>query len=195
MTDQLKSEATDRFRSTSEQLSDVLLDGICGDIRFALKHGRNRAALILIFSGIDALASLERNEEKNDGRERFANWVNEYMKFSEWPQAGLELYGARCGVLHTYGPVSNLSEQGKVRLIGYTAGVGKDVMQSGDLVMISIEGLARQFFLGIANYLRVLGCDPAKRATAAPRIQMMLQEFDLNIEMASLLEDVPQTSN
>jgi hypothetical protein len=172
---------------------NVLLDGICGDIRFALKHGRNRAALILIFSGIDALASLERNDGKNDGRERFENWVNEYMKFSEWPEAGLELYGARCGILHTYGPISNLFEQRRVRLIGYTTGVGKDVMQSADLVLISIEGLARQFFLGIANYLRVLVSDPTKRAKAAPRIHLMLQEVNLNIEVAPLFEDVPVT--
>ena len=77
MTDQSKSDVTGKGRSTSDQLLNVLLNGICGDIRFALKHGRNRAALILTFSGIDAMASLEKNDGKNDVRERFENWVNE----------------------------------------------------------------------------------------------------------------------
>jgi hypothetical protein len=196
MTDQPKFEATGSVSSTSDQLMNVLLDGICGDIRFALKHGRNRAALILIFAGIDAMASLEKNSGKNnDVGERFANWVNEYMQFSEWPGAGLELYGARCGILHTYGPISNLFEKGKVRLIGYTTGGGRDVMQSAELVLVSVEGLAFQFFSGIARYLEALVSAPTKRAKAAPRIQQMYREFDLNTDLAHSREDVPVTPN
>jgi hypothetical protein len=139
------------------------------------------------------MASLEKNDGKNDVKERFVSWVNEYMQFSEWPKAGLELYGARCGILHTYGPISDLFEKGQVRLIGYTSGVGRDVMQSAELVLVSVEGLAFQFFRGIALYLEVLVSEPTKRAKAAPRIQMMLQEFDLNTEMQPALEGVPAT--
>jgi len=195
MTDQFKFEANDRVSSTSDQLVNVLQDGICGDIRFALKHGRNRAALILIFSGIDAMASLEKNGGKKDVGERFANWVNEYMQFNDWPEAGLELYGARCGILHTYGPISNLSENGQVRLIGYTSGGGSDVMQSAELVLVSVEGLAFQFFRGIARYLEALVSEPTKRAKAAPRIQQMYREFDLNTDLAHSREDGPVTPN
>jgi hypothetical protein len=195
MTDQSEFEATDMVSSTSDQLMNVLLDGICGDIRFALKHGRNRAALILIFSGIDAMASLEKNGEKNDVGERFANWINEYMQFSEWPEAGLELYGARCGILHTYGPISNLFEKGQVRLIGYTTGGGRDVTQSAELVLVSVDGLAFQFFRGIARYLEALVSEPTKRAKAAPRIQQMYREFDLNTDLAPSREDVSGTPN
>ena len=195
MTGQSKFEANDRVSSTSDQLVNVLLDGICGDIRFALKHGRNRAALILIFSGIDAMASLEKNGGKNDVGERFENWINDYMQFSEWPEAGLELYGARCGILHTYGPISNLFEKGQVRLIGYTTGGGRDVMQSEELVLVSVEGLAFQFFRGIARYLETLVSEPTKRAKAAPRIQQMCREFDLNTDLAPSREDVSGTPN
>ena len=195
MTDQPKFEATGSVSSTSDQLMNVLLDGICGDIRFALKHGRNRAALILIFAGIDAMASLEKNDGINDVKVRFANWVNEYMQFSDWPKAGLELYGARCGILHTYGPISDLLEKGQVRPIGYTSGGGKDVMQSAELVLVSVEGLAFQFFRGIARYLEALVSEPNKRAKAAPRIQQMYREFDLNNDLAPSRVDVPETTN
>lgn len=195
MTDQSNAVATDGAGSTSDQLMNVLLDGICGDIRFALKHGRNRAALILIFSGIDAMASLEKSDEANDVKKRFTNWVNKYMKFSEWPEAGLELYAARCGILHTYGPISDLFEKGKVRLIAYTSGGGMTVMQSTELVLVSVEGLAFQFFRGIARYLEALVSEPTKRAKAAPRIQQMYREFDLNTDLAPSREDVPGTQN
>ena len=139
------------------------------------------------------MASLEKDDGKNDVRERFANWVNEYMQFSEWPEAGLELFGARCGILHTYGPTSDLYQKGRVRLIGYTLGVGRDAMQSADLVLLSVEGLAFQFFRGIASYLEVLVSEPTKRAKAAPRMQLMFQEFDLNIDMMPSHNDVPLT--
>jgi hypothetical protein len=195
MTDQFSFEATGSVSSTSDRLVNVLLDGICGDIRFALKHGRNRTALILTFSGIDAMASLEKSNGKYDVKERFANWVNEYMQFNDWPEAGLELYGARCGILHTYGPISNLFEKGQVRLIGYTTGGGRDVMQSDELVLVSVEGLAFQFFRGIARYLETLVSEPTKRAKAAPRIQQMYQEFDLNTDPAPSREDVSGTPN
>ena len=161
---------------------NVLFDGICGDIRFALKHGRNRAALILIYSGIDAMSSLEKNSELRNVKDRFVNWINEYMHFQDWPEAGMELYGARCGILHTYGPFSDLSDAGRVRPIGYTTGTGVAVMQSEVLVLINIEELAFKFFHGIAKYIGVLLVEPTKRANAATRLEKMFQEFGLNTE-------------
>lgn len=195
MTDQSKFEATDKFSSTSDQLMNVLHDGIFSDISFNLKHGRNRAALILIFSGIDAMASLEKNDTRIDGKERFVNWVSEYMHFTDWPEAGLELYGSRCGLLHTYGPVSTLSEKGNVRLISYTSSVGQNVMQSTDLVLLSVERLTFEFFGGLAKYLEALASDSSKREKAMPRIKLMFREFDLDIEIQPSHEDIPATQS
>jgi len=167
---------------SDDLLKNVLLDGICGDIQFVMNHGRKRAALTLILSGIDAMAALEKSAEPGGVKNRFVAWVNEYMEFDEWPEAGLEIYGARCGMLHTYGPISDLSEAGRVRPIVYTSGGGKVVLQSAELVIVCIERLALRFFRGIAKYLDVLITDNEKRALATPRLLQMFHELDLNSE-------------
>jgi len=76
-------------------------------------------ALMLIYSGIDILASLERR--KGEGtKASFTRWVDEYLlKAVSLPCTSLELYAARCGILHTLTPESDLSRKGKAREVGY----------------------------------------------------------------------------
>lgn len=164
-------------------------DGICADVQFVLKHGRTRAALILIFSGIDAMASLDRPESAAfTSRDDFVRWVDSYLEFENGKIAGLEIYSARCAMLHTYGSTSSLSEQGKARQVGYTAGGGSDIMESPDvtnLVLISVEGLAFAFFRAIGKYIESLIADPNKRKLAAERLLLMVHEFDLDQNVAA----------
>lgn len=168
---------------TGDHLKNVLLDGICGDIRFALKHGRNRAALILIYAGIDAMASLERPDDSSIVREYFVKWVDTYMDFESGSVPAIDLYGARCGMVHTYGAISKLSKAGKARSIGYTVGGGPDVIDSPKvegLILVSVEGLAFALFRGIARYLDVLIADNERRAVATTRLLQMFREVELN---------------
>ncbi len=112
-------------------------------------------------------------------------WVETYMDFDSGTVPGIELYGARCGMLHTYGPISDLSRKGKARLIGYSVGGGPDVIESSvveGLILVSVEGLAFAFFRGIAKYLDVLIADDEKRATVTPRLLQMFHELELNSE-------------
>ncbi len=170
----------------SRALINVLQDGICADIQFVLKHGRNRAALVLIYSGIDAIASLEKPKAPGKVQEHFVDWVETYMEFKNGRVTGVELFAARCGMLHAYSPISDLSKKGKARLIGYTVDGGPDVLESPgvkDLVLLSVEGLAFAFFRGIVNYLEILKTDTEKRSAIAPRLLLMFQELDLNTEL------------
>ena len=173
------------FEGNADQaLFNVVRDGICADIQFVLKHGRTRAALILTFSGIDAMASLDRPDGAAfTSRDDFVRWVDTYLEFESGKLAGLEIYSARCAMLHTYGSTSSLSELGKARQVGYTAGGGVDIMESPDvanLVLISVEGLAFAFFRAIGKYIESLISDPNKRKLAAGRLLLMVHEFDLN---------------
>ncbi len=169
-----------------QALINVLQDGICADIQFALTHGRNRAALILIYSGIDAMSSLERPDSPSKVKEYFVSWVETYMMFNNGKVTGVELFAARCGIVHTYGPISDLSKRRKARLIGYTVGGGPDIMDSPfveDLVLLSVEGLASAFFRGIVSYLEVLKTDTKKRLIVTPRLLLMFQELKLDTEL------------
>src|SRR5688572_14829887 len=79
------------------------------------------SALTLIYSAIDALAALTRpSREDRTTRKEFLSWVDDYFL----PELNtdlkvLGLYGARCGVVHTYGPASDLSRDGKAKMIVY----------------------------------------------------------------------------
>lgn len=186
MTNVLDAGSLPLTSDASRALINVLQDGICADIQVVLKHGRNRAALVLIYSGIDAIASLERPEGPGKVQEHFVDWVETYMEFKDGLVTGVELFAARCGMLHAYSPISDLSKKGKARLIGYTVGGGPDVLESQDvkdLVLLSVEGLAFAFFRGIVNYLEVLKTDTEKRFAITPRLLLMFQELNFNSEL------------
>ena len=186
MTNVLDAGSSPLTSDASRALINVLQDGICADIQFVLKHGRNRAALVLIYSGIDAIASLEKPEGPGKVQGHFVDWVETYMEFNDGIVTGIELFAARCGMLHAYGPISDLSKKGKARLIGYTVGGGPDVLASPDvkdLILISVEGLAFAFFRGIVNYLEILKTNTEKRSAVTPRLLLMFQELNLNSEL------------
>ena len=186
MTKVLDAASSPPASDASRALINVLQDGICADIQFVLKHGRNRAALILIYSGIDAIASLEKPEGPGKVQGHFVDWVETYMEFKNGRVTGVELFAARCGMLHAYSPISDLSKKGKARLIGYTVGGGPDVSESPDVkdqVLLSVEGLAFAFFRGIVNYFEILKTDTEKRSAITPRLLLMFQELDLNTEL------------
>jgi hypothetical protein len=68
--------------------------------------------------------SLERTPA--EGRTAFVRWVNENMlKVHPLPCTALELYAARCGILHTFTAASDLSREGKVRMVVYAWGNAK----------------------------------------------------------------------
>jgi hypothetical protein len=61
-------------------------------------------ALILIYSGIDTVGWLDSSEDYAT-RTSFMKWVDAYLLQAKPLQCtALELYAARCGLLHTFTP-------------------------------------------------------------------------------------------
>jgi hypothetical protein len=83
-------------------------------IDLMVEQQRILTALILIYAGIDAIASLERRESDRTGRAGFLRWVDTFLlRDGRLPCTALELYGSRCGILHTFSADSDLSRSGK----------------------------------------------------------------------------------
>jgi hypothetical protein len=164
-------------------LFNVLLEGIIEDIRFALENKRYRATVVLIYSGIDAMATLDRPEKAEEvNRECFINWTETYMHFNSGSVSGIELYSARCAMLHNYGVCSRLTNQGIARKIGYVDNSALDVMASPEvkgLLLLSIHGLADAFIKGVANYLKMLEAQSDKRKLVAGRLIQMVHIIPL----------------
>lgn len=134
--------------------------GILKGIDVCLKAQCLVSAVSLIFSGIDSLAALTRGlDEVSTSRQVFKAWVDRYLL----PDPNLscnatDLYAARCGVLHTYSPESDLMKQGKAQPIIYQWHEGPDadatVPLPPDSIVVSVEDLYSAFKGAIKKFLR-----------------------------------------
>lgn len=81
------------FDDNVTQLFDAIED--------CLAKGRLLPCLTLLYSGIDVIASLERKPGEG-ACAAFVRWTEEnLLKVHPLQCTGLELYAARCGVVHT----------------------------------------------------------------------------------------------
>ena len=168
--------------TADESLYNVLLNGIIKDVNDARARKSYRATLILVYSGIDAMAHLTMPAGKDKvTRADFVTWAENYLRFRGTDKQptlalpGLELYAARCALVHTYSAEADLHKEGKVkRQIGYGDEFLPEVAHKDDvehLVMVSIRGLVDAFSRGIAATLQDIKGDeeraPAATATGA----------------------------
>jgi len=162
-----------------DPIVNVVLNGIKHPIKVLLEHDCFPAAVTLTYSGMDAMAFLEMPPRQTEVTgDDFVRWVERYIHFPCREQvSGLDLYGARCSVLHSHGVRSRLSRQGKCRMVGYAdhmiPEVRFDPNVSTDLVIVSIRALADAFFAGIDKFLVDLFSDAAKASVAEARLKWM----------------------
>lgn len=114
-------------------------------------------------------------------RERFEDWVNRWIVPTLPPCSATELYGARCGTLHTFTSRSDLSASGKARRVAYSLGAASpealqkmlDKKQPGGFAVLSVNVLYASLRRGIADSLSdVLGDD-----TFAAQVQQRLNSY------------------
>ena len=142
-------------------------------IDLCIDKGLLMPALILIYSGIDSLASLNRMPEKKKvTREDFKEWCDKYLL----PKSGLEcssidLYAARCSILHTNTAVSDLSMKEEASELIYCIGdiSEREAYQRIDkkyprkTVIINIGDLDKAFKKSFFIFYEELTLDEAKR--------------------------------
>jgi len=88
-------------------------------IEDCVSKGRVLSCLTLLYSAIDIFASLERQPNKGT-RGSFVRWVDTYMLPNSALQfSSIDLYAARCGIVHAFSAESDLSRSGKARKIVY----------------------------------------------------------------------------
>jgi len=84
--------------------------------------GRILPCLVLLYTGIDVMASLEHIRGEGT-QSSFVRWVDTYfLNGRNFPCTALDLYSARCSILHTFTPDSRLYNNGKARRIAYAWG-------------------------------------------------------------------------
>lgn len=140
-------------------------------------NGCKQATLVLLFAAIDQLAWVA-GEKEMVGREGFKAWVQQYM-VDRNPEllsgaTAADLWGARCGVLHTGAAESNDFRSGKARRIFYTSNMGQINSNEPDILVLSLEWLGKAFAAGITWFLSDLEADPEKDLRARSKLERML---------------------
>lgn len=120
-----------------------------------LDAGLAEAALALIYSGIDTFGLLAAPPAIEDaGSDTFKQWCEKYIlprvqPLEGGPVTAIDLWAARCGVLHTSTPLSALERAGKAHQIWYrlngSAGVNLIMNTALPPLGIDIQNLATAF--------------------------------------------------
>jgi hypothetical protein len=153
-------------------------------IALCLENRLHMPALSLIYCGIDVLASFGRpagNAEVK--RADFISWAERYMHCEKLlGLSGLDLYAARCGILHAYTMDSRLSTEGRARRIMYVWGNQErdepmKLLQTLGLteIVIKIETLYSAFSDGISAFDKALEDDPKLESLVRERGPKIIQ--------------------
>jgi len=151
-------------------------------------------ALILIYSTIDFAGWLYSDNQSV--RTRFTEWVDRYLlPGSALNCNSLDLYGARCGVIHSQSAASDLSKTGKVKKIAYAWApshrsdleklIGLDVQiakrlgveKDPEFVALQVENLTQALCQGVDRFLRELATDTKRAAEISLKAANVLIEI------------------
>lgn len=142
-------------------------------IDFCLSNKLIMPALILLYSAIDSISWIGNFGNLQTVRGRFELWVNTWMlQTYPLPCTATELYAARCGVLHTLTPYSELNEGNRVRKIIYAWGSTskKDLAKSikilgkSDYVAVHITEILFAFRNGLVDFMESVQTDDNLKA-------------------------------
>lgn len=143
------------------------------------------AVLTTIYSGIDAFGLLTAPPDVLDATgDTYKQWCEKYVlpriKSVEGdPVTVADLWGARCGVLHTSTPLSKLEREGKAHQIWYQfvgkAGVNLIMNSKLPPLGLDVQNLAMAFKEGGTACITDINQDPTAFQAADARAQHFLR--------------------
>lgn len=159
-------------------------------IDVCLKEKLHVPACMLIYAGIDGMAWLQLPQQTyNVGMSDFVKWVEKYFVVeSPLPKSaqcsGMDLYAARCGLLHTGTPDSSQTRSGSgtARKLFYQIGDGQILIQvrmneKRQPIIVDVRELARSFRIAIQRYQDQIDKDAALAELVFTRARDYLCEY------------------
>jgi hypothetical protein len=102
----------------------------------------------------------------------FKRWVETYLlPLTTWKCTAVDLYGARCAVVHTFTPDSDLSKRGAAKVI-YYAHSGADIAKLEEInsdfnrnaECLEVSEMIVFFYEAILKYMVEVESDPVRKA-------------------------------
>lgn len=131
---------------------------LLGEISKAQDAGATIAALAMVYVGLDTMTLLACPiGQQSQTRDDFIEWVNKYLKAdiaSEYQYEGIDVYAARCAVLHSYGSSALIhSRANPPRKFGYMDNGLHKKNDGEQFVLISVAVLIRDFFSSMETFI------------------------------------------
>jgi hypothetical protein len=157
---------------------------LISEIKKCEAAGATTAAVTMAFICIDTMAFLGLPAGKNkQGRADFIAWVDRYVKGHEdqpYKYRGLDVYGARCAVLHAFGTEVDFHKQNPdAKKFGYHDGCkhAYDPAIDQHLVIIGTASFLNDIVTAVGDFVEDWKNDLDLRARVVSRLPRVLEAF------------------
>jgi len=151
------------------------LNNIIKSIELCLNAKLQISSLVLLYSGIDIMAWLNRPvSEEFATKKDFIRWVDDYLLPNPNIKCeAIDLYAARCAIIHSYSFSSRLSEEGKAKEIYYAWGKANVKSLQNDIdssaIAIHINDFLEAFKEGVEKFKLSIKSDKEKEKIVCGR--------------------------
>lgn len=171
---------------------EVFIDRLFADVAFCFNNQKWLAGGLLLMSAIDVVSGIERSGDKVDtGRHDFIAWADQYLCLEgpEYKLTGVDIYAARCGLLHSYSPNAKLVRDGKAVTLGWVDQCNPPVRSNEDrsLVIASMGHLFEAVLAGAADSMSRINRDESLAILVNARLEQMFRMEKLDAGAAAAL--------
>lgn len=157
------------------------IDGLINEIKTCEKAGATTSAVVMAFVCLDTMTYLALPAgRESQGKADFIAWVNANLRGHQdqpYQYRGLDVYGARCAMLHTFTSESDFHEKnGDAKKFAYHDG-GKhayDPTVDERLVMIGTASLLNDVVHAVGTFIDGCKANAALRARVEGRLPKVL---------------------
>lgn len=168
---------------TFSERFDELANDLIGAAESCFAAERTIAMVILVYASIDIMAWLDLPSGQLETRDTdFISWAERYvLPDSKLECSAIDLYAARCGILHTMSPESRKSRQQKAAQLLYAHGsaspfqVKLGIARAGMRAhAVRLEHLLDAVRAGVASFKSDVLGNPSKKQIVRKRLQQQL---------------------
>ncbi|MEI7465110.1 MAG: hypothetical protein WCJ87_07185 [Burkholderiales bacterium] len=160
------------------------ITGVIKEIKTCEKAGATTSAVAMAFVCIDTMAYLSLPAGRETQRKAdFISWVDMHLKGhvdQAYQYRGLDVYGARCAVLHAFGSESDFHDEYKdAKKFGYHGGGehAYDPKVDERLVIIGTASFLNDVVIAVTSFLDSCKADTHLRTRVESRLPKVLATF------------------
>jgi hypothetical protein len=163
------------------------IKGLVNEVKICEAAGATASAIAMAFVCIDTMAYLSLPDgQETQSKADFIAWVDAYLRGHEdqpYQYRGLDVYGARCAMLHAFGTDSGFHDKHQdARRFGYHDG-GKhayDPAVDEQLVIIGTASFLNDVVHAVSVFLGRCQADADLRARVEGRLPKVLAAFPVS---------------